>query len=104
MKQLDANRAFRARFRSGAILVGTFVKTPGWEVVEILASSGFDFLVVAVSGAARRYGVTAMTTVSDAAEAPALRVGGMTAFIVSTDQAMLRRAARDAVRSFRMTA
>lgn len=35
---------FRDRMRAGEHLVGTFVKTPVIEVIEILAKSGLDFL------------------------------------------------------------
>ena len=35
---------FRARMLSGEILAGTFVKTPSYELVEVLAKSGLDFI------------------------------------------------------------
>ncbi len=35
---------FRQRVKGGARLAGTFVKTPAIEVIEVLATSGLDFL------------------------------------------------------------
>ncbi|MEM8632419.1 MAG: aldolase/citrate lyase family protein [Pseudomonadota bacterium] len=35
---------FRDRMLSGELLAGTFVKTPAYEVVEVLAQSGLDFI------------------------------------------------------------
>lgn len=37
---------FRARFRDGSPLYGTFVKTPTTHASEILGSVGFDFVVI----------------------------------------------------------
>jgi len=35
---------FRQRMLAGEVMAGTFVKTPAYEVVEVLAKSGLDFL------------------------------------------------------------
>ncbi len=35
---------FRERMLSGEMLAGTFVKTPSYEVIEVLARSGLDFV------------------------------------------------------------
>lgn len=37
---------FRARTRSGAVLLGTFIKTPAHAIPEILAMAGVDFAVI----------------------------------------------------------
>ena len=37
-------RTFRTRVRAGDRLVGTFVKTPAHEIVELLALAGLDFV------------------------------------------------------------
>jgi 2-keto-3-deoxy-L-rhamnonate aldolase RhmA len=37
---------FRQRVRSGAVLLGTFVKTPSHVVVEVLGRAGLDFAVI----------------------------------------------------------
>lgn len=37
---------FRARLRSGELLVGTFIKTPAPHIVEILGHAGLDFAVI----------------------------------------------------------
>ncbi len=37
---------FRARFRAGEHLLGTFIKSPGIHSVEIIGSVGFDFVVL----------------------------------------------------------
>lgn len=37
---------FRARLRAGEALLGTFVKTAGYQVVEVLGGSGMDFAVL----------------------------------------------------------
>ncbi|MEO6185592.1 MAG: aldolase/citrate lyase family protein [Steroidobacteraceae bacterium] len=37
---------FRQRLRAGALLLGTFIKTPVTHPVEIIGSLGFDFVVV----------------------------------------------------------
>ncbi len=36
--------SFKARMMAGEHLAGTFVKTPAYEIVEVLAHSGLDFL------------------------------------------------------------
>ena len=36
----------RARILSGEMLTGTFVKTPAYEVIEVLAMSGLDFVCI----------------------------------------------------------
>ena len=38
--------SFGARVRDGERVVGTFVKLPGLESVDLVARSGFDFCVV----------------------------------------------------------
>lgn len=38
--------AFRQRFASGELLVGTFIKTPTAHATEILGDLGFDFVVI----------------------------------------------------------
>lgn len=38
--------AFRQRFTSGEVLLGTFIKTPTIHAVEILGGLGFDFVVI----------------------------------------------------------
>lgn len=43
---MTTNAAFRARLLAGDRLVGTFVKTPSPAVIEILAQTGLDFLVL----------------------------------------------------------
>lgn len=43
---MATNAAFRARLLAGDRLVGTFVKTPSPAVIEILAQTGLDFLVL----------------------------------------------------------
>jgi 2-keto-3-deoxy-L-rhamnonate aldolase RhmA len=37
---------FRGRLRSGELLAATWIKTPHWHVVEVLALSSLDFLVL----------------------------------------------------------
>lgn len=37
---------FREQFTAGAPLLGTFVKTPSHAVVEVLGTTGLDFLVI----------------------------------------------------------
>ncbi len=37
---------FRARLKSGELLIGTFVKSPSPHVIEILGHAGLDFVVV----------------------------------------------------------
>lgn len=37
---------FAERLRANELLVGTFVKTPSFQVAEILGSVGFDFIVI----------------------------------------------------------
>jgi len=43
---------FRARVRDGAALIGTFVKTPAPQVIEVLAATGLDCLVLDAEHAA----------------------------------------------------
>lgn len=43
---LSHNAAFRRRLIEGEIVVGTFIKTPHPNVVEVLGRSGLDFLVL----------------------------------------------------------
>jgi 2-keto-3-deoxy-L-rhamnonate aldolase RhmA len=38
--------SFRERLRARQRLVGTFVKTPAYQVVEVIAQSGIDFVVI----------------------------------------------------------
>ena len=38
--------SFRDRMLSGEILAGTFLKTPAYEVIEVLAHSGLDFVAL----------------------------------------------------------
>jgi 2-keto-3-deoxy-L-rhamnonate aldolase RhmA len=42
----DTQIAFRQRFASGALLLGTFIKTPTTHATEILGGLGFDFIVI----------------------------------------------------------
>lgn len=42
----DLAATFRRRFRARERLVGTFVKTPAPHIVEIVASAGYDFVVI----------------------------------------------------------
>lgn len=37
---------FRSRFLAGEPLLGTFLKTPAYQLVEIIGSTGFDFAVI----------------------------------------------------------
>lgn len=37
---------FRQRFRAGAQVIGTFIKTPTGHAIEILGDLGFDFVVI----------------------------------------------------------
>lgn len=46
MEQQHAYRGLRAIIAAGGTLKGSFVKTPGSSSVEILASVGFDFVVI----------------------------------------------------------
>ncbi|MGB1208957.1 MAG: HpcH/HpaI aldolase family protein, partial [Paracoccaceae bacterium] len=39
-------KTFRSRLRAGDRLAGTFVKTPAFQVVEVLATSRLDFIVL----------------------------------------------------------
>jgi 2-keto-3-deoxy-L-rhamnonate aldolase RhmA len=39
-------KCFRDRLRAGEFLLGTFIKTPAPQVIEVLAGLGFDFVVV----------------------------------------------------------
>lgn len=41
---MSKTAAFRSRVTGGAPLAGTFMKTPAYQVVEVLAQSGLDFL------------------------------------------------------------
>lgn len=38
--------SLRSRLQAGDLLIGSFVKTPSHAVVEVMAQSGFDFLVL----------------------------------------------------------
>lgn len=42
---MNVDSGFRARIRAGETLVGTFVKTPAPQVIEILGAAGLDFAV-----------------------------------------------------------
>ena len=35
---------FRGRMLAGERLVGTFIKTPAYELIEVLAETGLDFV------------------------------------------------------------
>lgn len=41
-----AEETFKSRMRSGEILSGTFMKTPSFQLIEILAMSGMDFIAI----------------------------------------------------------
>lgn len=43
---MTATASLRERLRAGELLIGSFVKTPAHAVVEVMADSGFDFLVL----------------------------------------------------------
>lgn len=70
----------RARIRSGERLVGTFVKIPSHEVVEVLAQTGLDFVCLdAEHGAFDRARMDACLAVGRALDFPVLvRVGAGT--------------------------
>ncbi len=40
------NSEFRSKLRQGAVLSGTFIKTPAYQHVEIAGASGLDFVVL----------------------------------------------------------
>ncbi|WEX08093.1 aldolase/citrate lyase family protein [Chelativorans sp. AA-79] len=44
--QMQEQRQFTARLRAGESLFGTFVKMPTYHATEILASAGYDFIVI----------------------------------------------------------
>ena len=44
--QADTALRFRNRFRARERLIGTFIKTPAPHIIEIIASAGFDFVVI----------------------------------------------------------
>lgn len=46
MTQSTSPRTFRARLLAGAPMLGTFVKLPTTQVIEILGGLGFDFVVI----------------------------------------------------------
>ncbi len=71
---------FRTRLKSKAALIGTFVKTPTTHATEILASLGYDFVIVdaehapfdrrdldGIAMAARLSGIAALVRVADGA-------------------------------------
>jgi len=62
--------ALRARIRAGEVVIGTFVKTPAVQVVEILGLAGLDFAVVDQEHAP--IGLDAMDLLSLAAHATGL--------------------------------
>lgn len=70
----------RARIRAGERLVGTFVKIPSHEVVEVLAQTGLDFICLdAEHGAFDRARMDACLAVGRALDFPVLvRVGAGT--------------------------
>jgi len=43
---MNAPASFRARLLAGELLLGTFIKTPATQPVEILGAAGFDFVVL----------------------------------------------------------
>ena len=43
---MNAIATFRSRLRAGDPLLGTFVKTAGYQVVEVLGGAGMDFAVL----------------------------------------------------------
>lgn len=82
----QAPPSFRDRVASGDLLAGTFVKTPAFEVIEVLALSGLDFVILDAEHApfdrarldaclaiARALGLPALVRVPDAAPATLLQ-------------------------------
>jgi 2-keto-3-deoxy-L-rhamnonate aldolase RhmA len=90
-------QAFKERMRGDDILVGTFVKTPAIEVIEVLALSRLDFLCLdaehapfdrarldACLAVARAHGLPTLVRVPSAAPADILQVldSGATGIVV----------------------
>lgn len=71
---------FRQRMLGGAFLAGTFVKTPAYEVIEVLALSGLDFICLDAEHAPFDRGrMDACLAMARALDLPALvRVGAYT--------------------------
>ena len=64
---------FKARMQSGERLLGTFVKTPSVEIVEVLAKSGLDFICLDAEHAAwDRMRMDACLAVARALDLPTL--------------------------------
>lgn len=65
--------SFRERLRARQRLVGTFVKTPAYQVVEVIAESGIDFVVIDAEHAPfDRAAVDACVMIARALQLPAL--------------------------------
>lgn len=63
----------RARILSGETLSGTFVKTPAYEIIEVLAMSGLDFICIDCEHAPNdRRGMDASLAMAKALGLPAL--------------------------------
>lgn len=72
---------FRSRMLSGELLAGTFIKTASYEVIEILAKSGLDFVCLDAEHAPfDRERLDSMLAIARALDFPVLvRVGSGTA-------------------------
>lgn len=63
----------RARILRGETLAGTFVKTPAWEIIEVLAVAGLDFVCIDCEHAPNdRRGMDASLAMAKALGLPAL--------------------------------
>lgn len=74
----------KARMRGGEVLSGTFVKTPDVSVIEVLAKSGLDFLILDAEHAAfGRRELDTCLAICRALDVPALvRVGAPTEYAI----------------------
>lgn len=73
----QSGSAFRSRLKAGEPLLGTFVKFPTTQAIEILAVAGFDFVIIDQEHAALDRGMTDLMILAAhaAGMAPVVRVG-----------------------------
>lgn len=92
---------FRERLLRRELLLGTFIKTPSSHTTEVLAGTGLHFGIIdQEQGLEHGKAVCAHIGGMNPDEVDWLRSIGVSVFVVSSGQGLLRHAAREAVAEF----
>ncbi|MFA5664153.1 HpcH/HpaI aldolase/citrate lyase family protein [Castellaniella sp.] len=108
------NVTLRQRIRDGSLLMGSFVKTPAYQIVEVMGAAGLDFLAIdaehapfgrkdidACMLAARAWDIPALVRLSGTSDASVLEVLDTGAAGIISAHAQSAAAVRKVVRATR---